>query len=92
MDYRDIFKEDNESAQERYELVTERIRDIVTEKVLPDTLQKYFKTVSEFIIFVADLFEDIKKIHKDYLDYYHPNHLNFAYFLEFHYLFLKYSD
>ncbi|MBQ9885669.1 MAG: aminopeptidase [Lachnospiraceae bacterium] len=60
MDYRDIFKEDNELAQERYELVTERIRDIVTEKVLPDKLQKYFKMVSEFIIFVADLFEDVK--------------------------------
>lgn len=60
MDYRDILKTENELAEERYELVTERIRSIAGEKVLPEKEQAYFNSVSEFICLVADLFEDIK--------------------------------
>ncbi len=60
MDYRDILKEDNENAEERYELVIERVGRIKDEDVLPLNEQEYFKSVSGFICMVADIFEDIK--------------------------------
>ncbi len=60
MDYRDILRAENELAEERYELVIERIRSIAGENVLPEKEQAYFSSVAEFICIVADLFEDIK--------------------------------
>lgn len=60
MDYRELLKDENELAEERYELVIGRIDRIPMENVLPENEQDYFNSVSGFICMVRDLFEDIK--------------------------------
>lgn len=60
MDYRDMLKAENALAEERYKLVTERIRGICNEQMLSEKEQAYFNSVAGFICLVTDLFEDIK--------------------------------
>lgn len=52
MDYRDYFRERNEEAAERFELVSQRIREIPGEETVPDIYRGYFSYVAEFISYV----------------------------------------
>ena len=60
MDYRELLKDENELAEERDELVIERISRISGEHVLTGKEQAYFDSVSDFICMVVGLFKDIR--------------------------------
>ena len=49
MDYRELWKEENESVLERYELSLERIRQIKDEQAVTEPFRDYFAGVSGFI-------------------------------------------
>lgn len=57
MDYRELFKEDNENIKERYNLAIERIEKIPSENTVPLKYKDYFTVVSEYIIFIKELAE-----------------------------------
>ena len=48
MGYREIYKEENEKAQERYELVTDRLRSISEEETVPEQYRDYFSKAAAF--------------------------------------------
>lgn len=50
MGYRDIYKESNEQAEERFSLVMERIAEIAEETDVPETFDDYFKKTAEFLL------------------------------------------
>lgn len=50
MGYRDIYKELNEQAEERFSLVMERIAEIAKETDVPETFDDYFKKTAEFLL------------------------------------------
>ena len=50
MGYRDIYKESNEQAEERFLLVMERIAEIAEETDVPETFDDYFKKTAEFLL------------------------------------------
>ena len=50
MGYRDIYKELNEQAEERFSLVMERIAEIAEETDVPETFDDYFKKTAEFLL------------------------------------------
>ena len=50
MGYRDIYKELNEPAEERFSLVMERIAEIAEETDVPETFDDYFKKTAEFLL------------------------------------------
>lgn len=52
MDYRDYFRERNEEVAERFELVSQRIREIPGEETVPGIYRGYFSYVAEFISYV----------------------------------------
>lgn len=54
MDYRELFKKENEEVLERYTLVIDRIKQIEDEQITPK-YDKYFKKVSKFILSIKDL-------------------------------------
>ena len=47
MGYREIYKEENEKAQERYELVTDRLRSISEEETVPEQYRDYFSKAAD---------------------------------------------
>lgn len=54
MDYRELFKKENEEVLERYTLVIDRIKQIEDEQITPK-YDKYFKKVAKFILSIKDL-------------------------------------
>ena len=64
MKCREIYKEENMAAAERYELSVERIREICTEKMAIKDFEDYFQRTAKFICHMTELFE---KIEKDWL-------------------------
>ena len=50
MGYRDIYKESNEQAEERFLLVMERIAEIAEETDVPETFDDYFKKTAAFLL------------------------------------------
>lgn len=59
MDYRELFKEENEQVKERYELAIERIGQIPEEKTTKEPYRSYFITMAEFMKRAGALFEEV---------------------------------
>ncbi len=55
MYYEELYKESNELAAERFELVMERIAEIAKETDVPEVYDSYFKKTAEFLLAVADI-------------------------------------
>lgn len=50
MGYRDIYKESNEQAEERFSLVMERIAEIAEETDVPEKFDDFFKKTAAFLL------------------------------------------
>ena len=57
MGYRDIYKESNEQAEERFLLVMERIAEIAEETDVPETFDDYFKKTAAFLLQLKSVLE-----------------------------------
>lgn len=57
MGYRDIYKESNEQAEERFSLVMERIAEIAKETDVPETFDDYFKKTAAFLLQLKNITE-----------------------------------
>ena len=57
MGYRDIYKESNEQAEERFSLVMERIAEIAKETDVPETFDDYFKKTAAFLLQLKSVLE-----------------------------------
>ena len=57
MGYRDIYKESNEQAEERFSLVMERIAEIAEETDVPEKFDDYFKKTAEFLLQLKSVLE-----------------------------------
>ena len=64
MKCREIYREENESVVERYELSMERIQSICTEEMKDKNLEEYFQRTAKFICRIQKLLE---KIENDWL-------------------------
>lgn len=60
MKCREIYREENEAAAERYSLSMERIRQIRTEKTEQPGFDEYFRRTAEFICLAAEAAEKIE--------------------------------
>lgn len=61
MSYRTLYRESNEIALERLELVTERIREIVMEADVQDVYADYFKRTAEFLLTLVEIGRQAEK-------------------------------
>ena len=61
MDYRELWKEENQAVLERYQLSMERIRQIPEEGLAEKAFQEYFISVAGFISRIGDLTEEIHR-------------------------------
>lgn len=61
MDYRELWKEENQAVLERYQLSMERIRQIPEEGLTEKAFQEYFISVAGFIIRIGELTEEIHR-------------------------------
>lgn len=61
MRYLELFKEQNEQMEERYELVMERIELIVNEDTVKGVAADYFKSCAQFALRVRDIIDLVKK-------------------------------
>ncbi len=59
MDYRELWKEENQAVLERYQLSMERIRRIPEEELTEKAFQEYFVSVAGFIGRIGELTEKI---------------------------------
>ena len=57
MGYKELYKESNEQAEERFSLVMERIGEIAKETDVPETFEDYFKKTAAFLQMLADIVE-----------------------------------
>ena len=57
MGYRDIYKESNEQAEERFLLVMERTAEIAEETDVPETFDDYFKKTAAFLLQLKSVLE-----------------------------------
>ena len=55
MYYEELYREANELAQERFELVMERIAAIAEGTEVPAEYDSYFKKTAEFLLSVAEI-------------------------------------
>lgn len=60
MDYRELWKEENQAVLERYRLSMERIRQIPEERLTEKAFQEYFVSTAEFISRIGKLTEEIR--------------------------------
>ena len=60
MDYRILFKEENEAVRERYELAMERIDGIGREETVPEPYRDYFKRTASFLMMIRDLYAGLE--------------------------------
>ena len=56
MDYRERWKEENESAAERFALASERIRGISKEDTVQQPFRDYFRAAAEFLAMTEELY------------------------------------
>ena len=61
MGYRDIYKESNEQAEERFLLVMERIAEIAEETDVPEKFDDYFKKTAAFLLQLKNVSEKAEK-------------------------------
>ena len=57
MKYKTLFQEANENAVERYELVIERLENIMEENTVPEKYQAYFEETAEYLLYLNSLAE-----------------------------------
>lgn len=55
MKYQSLFKEANENAMERYELVIERLEGILADNTVPEEYQEYFAETTQFLLYLNSL-------------------------------------
>ena len=55
MDYREMFREENEAVKERYALAVERIEGMLQEKTATEPFQAYFQKMAEFYLLLAQV-------------------------------------
>lgn len=60
MKYCELFKEENEGIQERYQLSIHRIEEICKEQAVPEPFRNYFQKMADFIIKIRDLVELVR--------------------------------
>lgn len=65
MDYKELFKEENENIMERYNLSMERIAEIGKEDNMKEPYQSYFQKVSQFIMQIEQL---VRMVQRDELE------------------------
>ncbi len=61
MGYRDIYKESNEQAEERFSLVMERIAEIAEETDVPEKFDDFFKKTAAFLLQLKNVSEKAEK-------------------------------
>ncbi len=61
MNYRELFKEENENMMERYDLSMERIEGIVSEEGVIQPYNAFFEKTSRFIIMIQELVRNIQR-------------------------------
>jgi leucyl aminopeptidase (aminopeptidase T) len=61
MNYRELFKEENESIIERYDLSMERIEEIVKEEVVIQPYHNFFQKTASFIVMMEQLVRNIQR-------------------------------
>lgn len=61
MNYRELFKEENESIIERYDLSMERIEEIVKEEVVIQPYHDFFQKTANFIVMIEQLVRNIQR-------------------------------
>lgn len=59
MDYRNILKEENENAMERYSLSLERIQEISKDQEVSDRFRDYFSHTAQFIEMIGHLWQSL---------------------------------
>ena len=57
MQYEELYRESNELAAERLELVLERIAEIAKETDVPEQFDSYFKKTAEYLLLLAEMLE-----------------------------------
>ena len=55
MQYEELYRESNEMAKERLELVMERIAEIAKETDVPAEYDAYFRKTAEYLLLLAEL-------------------------------------
>ena len=55
MQYEELYRESNEMAEERLELVMERIAEIAKAADVPETYVAYFKNTAEYLLLLAEM-------------------------------------
>lgn len=55
MDYREVFRQENDNVRERFELSMERIQTICTESDVEEPFRDYFKRTAKFILTVEEM-------------------------------------
>ena len=55
MGYREVYREENENAQERYLLVTDRLKDIPAENTVPELYRDYFHKEADFLLYLDEI-------------------------------------
>ncbi|WP_123610160.1 aminopeptidase [Mobilisporobacter senegalensis] len=60
MDYKILFKEQNEEIKERYELAMNRVADIINEDSVKEPFKDYFEKVASFILQIKELVEMVE--------------------------------
>lgn len=55
MKYQNLFKENNENAMERYELVIERLEAILADNTVPEEYKDYFAETTQFLLYLNSL-------------------------------------
>ena len=61
MKYIDIFKEENEQAQERYSLIVDRIKSILDETTVEEIYRDYFRKTASFLMLIDEVVNLVKE-------------------------------
>lgn len=61
MDYRELFKEENEEIMERYNLAMDRIAEIINEESVKEPYRNYFVKTAKFIMQIKELVDLLNK-------------------------------
>ena len=60
MKYQELFREENASVRERYELAIERIAAIRLEKTVSEPFRAYFSHMAEFLLMTGEYFSEVE--------------------------------
>ena len=63
MSYMEFYKESNEQASERFDLVMERIAEIKEKTDVPAVYDPYFRRTAEFLLAVAEILRKKEEVY-----------------------------